>query len=165
MAADELTGTTAATGAGEAPTTTGGTQEAATSLATTSAFGAGALLVAMGGSATGGLPVPAPYSQPICIVEGTHVAGTTHVAGIRELAAGLAEGTRLRLERDPVNRRDRWSIRVLDGQGRRLGFVPVDVNEVPARLMDGGKRLYAQVRAVEQRGGWTRVGMDVYLDD
>lgn len=109
--------------------------------------------------------LPAPFSEPILLVEGTRVAGTTHVPGIRTLAARLSLDERLRLVRDPRNAHDRWAIRVLDAQGERLGFVPADCNEIPARLMDAGKHLYAQVRGVEMRGAWVRIGMDVYLDD
>lgn len=133
-------------------------------LALTSSMGAGALLAAMSG-ASGGIVVPPPFSEPILIIEGAHVAGTTQVAGIREIAESLSVGDRLRLERDPANRYDSWCIRVIDGKGRRLGYLPTDVNEIPARMMDGGKCLHALVASIEQRDGWTRIGMDVYLDD
>ncbi|MBR3315648.1 MAG: HIRAN domain-containing protein [Atopobiaceae bacterium] len=119
----------------------------------------------MHGGVDAGFGVPKPFSQPICLAPKTRVAGTAHVDGIAELAESLSEGDRLRLERDPHNRWDRWAIRVLDGDGHRLGFVSADVNEMPARLMDGGKRLYGEVTGVELRGGWWRIGMGVWLDD
>ena len=40
--------------------------------------------------------------------------------------------------RDAGNLHDRWAIKVMH-EGKRLGFVPCDVNEILARLMDGGK--------------------------
>jgi len=43
--------------------------------------------------------------------------------------------------------------------------VPVDVNEIPARLMDGGKRLYGEVTEVRLVGGWWRIAMGVWMDD
>jgi len=125
---------------------------------------AGMLLAAMH-EGKGALGVPKPFSQPICLAPATRVAGTTHVDNIDEFAQSLAEGDRLRLERDPHNRYDRWAIRVVDAHNRRLGFVPADINEVPARLMDGGKRIYAEVTEVELVGGWCRIGMGVWLDD
>lgn len=124
---------------------------------------AGFVLGLLQGGPGGGLP--APFSEPILLVERTRVAGTTHVPGIRAQAARLSKGERLSLVRDPKNSHDRWAIRVLDAQGERLGFVPADCNEVLARLMDAGKHLYAQVRGVEMRDSWVRVGMDIYLDD
>ncbi len=126
---------------------------------------AGALIAAMHHGQGSALEVPTPFSQPICLIPDTRVAGTTHVANIDELASRLEEGDQLRLERDVDNPHGHWSIRVLDGQGNRLGFVPADVNEIPARLMDGGKRLFGQVTDIERRGSWWRIGMGVWLDD
>lgn len=125
----------------------------------------GALLVVLHAEGGSPLDVPKPFSQPICLVPDTRVAGTTHVDGIEELAEPLHEGDRLRLERDAANRYDEWCIRVLDEWNRRLGFVSADINEIPARLMDGGKRLYAEVTSVELRDGWVRIGIGVWLDD
>lgn len=134
-------------------------------LATIITSDAGAIIASMHGGGGAGLEVPKPFSQPICLVPKTRVAGTTHVTGIAELAGRLSEGDRLRLERDSGNGRDRWAIRVFDGLGNRLGFVSTDINEIPARLMDGGKRLYAEVTGVERRGSWWKIGMGVWLDD
>lgn len=125
---------------------------------------AGMLLAAMH-AGKGVAEVPKPFSQPICLAPTTRVAGTTHVDDIDELAQDLVEGDRLRLERDPRNRYDRWAIRVMDAHDRRLGYVPADINEMPARLMDAGKRVYGQVTEVELVGGWCRIGMGVWLDD
>lgn len=136
----------------------------AAALAHVTPTAAGAIIAAMHADG-GALDVPRPFSQPICLVPDTRVAGTTHVAGIERLARGLSEGDRLRLERDVDNRYDRWCIRVLNGEGERLGHVCADVNEIPARLMDGGKRLFAEVTGVELRGGWWRIGIGVWLDD
>ena len=135
------------------------------SLSTIATQGAGGLLVALHGQDAGGLGIPAPYACPICLVPSTRVAGTTHVSDIARLAQGLGEGARLRLQRDADNRYDQWSIRVLDARGRRLGFVPADHNQILARLMDGGKRLFATVTQVSQVDGWTKIEMAVYLDD
>ena len=162
---------TSQVGDGMSQAVAGGVPEAADAavdagaLVTVGPSTAGALLAAMHGGGEGALGMPKPFSQPICLVEHTRVAGTTHVRGIEELAHALHEGDRLRLERDAVNTWDRWSIRVLDAKGKRLGFVAADVNEIPARLMDGGKHLFAQVESVEMRGEWVRIEMGVWLDD
>lgn len=126
---------------------------------------AGTLMAALHQGEGGVLDVPKPFSQPICLVPNTRVAGTSRIAGIEELAKQLAEGDRLRLERDASNRYDDWCIRVLDGRGNRLGFVSADINEIPARLMDGGKQLFARVTEVLLVGSWWRIGMEVWLDD
>ncbi|MBP3894663.1 MAG: HIRAN domain-containing protein [Atopobiaceae bacterium] len=134
-------------------------------LAPISATSAGAIIAAMHQGNGGMHEVPKPFAQPICLIPETRVAGTSHIKDIDELAQSLREGDRLRLERDSRNPYDHWCIKVLDGEGRRVGFVAADVNEIPARLMDGGKRLYAQVTGVERLGSWWKIGVGVWLDD
>lgn len=108
---------------------------------------------------------PARRKGEICLIEGTNIAGTRHVAGIRELAEGFAPGTRFSFERDPDNLFDEWAVRVLGEDRMRLGYVSCECNEVIARLMDGGKRVFGRFEGVRQVGNWTRVEMGVYLDD
>jgi len=134
-------------------------------LAQIGASSAGAIIAAMHAGEGSALDVPKPFVQPICLIPQTRVAGTSHVEGIDELAQALHEGDRLRLQRDARNGYDRWAIKVFDQAGRRLGFVSADVNEIPARLMDGGKRLYAQVTDVSQRGSWWKIEIGVWMDD
>ena len=134
-------------------------------IATVGTSSAGAIIAAMHGNGAHGLDIPTPFSHPICLVPYTRVAGTTHVQGIRDLADRLAEGERLRLERDTHNRYDQWAIKVFDASGNRLGFVSADINEIPARLMDGGKSLYAEVTGIELIGGWVKIAIGVWLDD
>ena len=135
------------------------------SLAATGDMGAGAILRAMHDDPSHGISVPKPFSEPILLLEQIHVAGTSHVKGIEAIASRLSRGMRLRLERDAANRYDSWAIRVLDGEGRRLGWLPADRNEVIARLMDGGKSVYAEVTCVDRRDEWTMIGIEVFLDD
>ena len=136
-----------------------------TDLASIPTTTAGAILAAMHSMGKPDLDVPNPFAHPICLVPMTRVAGTTHVKGIAEIAERLSEGDRLRLERDTRNRYDQWTIRVYDDAGNRIGFVSADVNEIPARLMDGGKSLFAEVTDVQLVGRWWRIGMGVWLDD
>lgn len=126
----------------------------------------GGLLALLGeGGQGGGLVVPKPFSQPVRLIDAVNVAGTTHVAGIERIAAELHPGDRLRFERDSGNAHDARAVKVFSPGGERVGWLPVDVNDIPARLMDAGKELYGSVVDVERRGSWTRVRMDVYLDD
>jgi hypothetical protein len=126
----------------------------------------GGLLALLGeGGQSGGLAVPKPFSQPVRLIDAVAVAGTTHVPGIERIAAGLHPGDRLRFERDPGNAHDARAVKVFSPGGERVGWLPVDVNDIPARLMDAGKELYGSVVDVERRGSWTRIRMDVYLDD
>ncbi len=117
------------------------------------------------GGQSGALGVGAPFEEPIYLVD-VHVAGTTHVKGIDQLVEGLHEGDRLSFVREKDNRFDKMAIKVMDADGNRLGYVPCDNNEILARLMDGGKLLYGEVRKkelVDER--WNKVSMRVFLDD
>ena len=113
---------------------------------------------------TPGLSIPMPFANKIVLLEEAHVAGTTHVKGIAEIADRLHDGQELALERDMGNTQDAWAIRVL-ADGTRIGYVPADRNEVLARLMDGDKKLGATVTGKELLGSWHKIHMEVYLDD
>lgn len=106
-----------------------------------------------------------PFANKILLIEGSYIAGTTHVEGLEEMLSGVQVGDRLDFRRDPENLFDEWAIKViLPGKGR-VGFVPADTNQILARLMDGGKCVFGQVSGIEQLGHWTKVSMEVYLDD
>lgn len=117
------------------------------------------------GSKVGTTLASARTSRAICLVKGTTVAGTRHVAGVREMVRALSAGERLVLERDHDNLYDEWAVRVLDGARNRIGYVSCECNEVVARLMDGGKRVFGVFEGARQVESWTRVEMGVYLDD
>ena len=108
--------------------------------------------------------IPAPYSEDILLLS-TFAAGTTHVAGIEELEPFLQPGDRVKLVRVPDNPSDPNAIKVYTGDRVKLGYLPRRENPVLARLMDGGKELYALVREKQWQGNWLRVGIDVYMTD
>ncbi len=112
-----------------------------------------------------GAPLAPPFLQSICLSEDMLVAGTTHAKEIEEVVADLREGTRLRFERAVGNPHDKWAVEVFDSQGRRMGFLPADSNEMIARLMDAGKCIYGKHTYASKRGAWNRIHMEVYLDD
>ena len=111
-----------------------------------------------------GLSIPMPFANRIVLLEDAHVAGTTFVKDIASIAEQPEVGQELVLERDTNNTQDAWAIRVL-AHGKQIGYVPADRNEVPARLMDGGKKLGATVTDKELLGNWHKIHMEVYLDD
>ena len=112
-----------------------------------------------------GMPLAPPFSQSICLSEDMLVAGTTHAKEIEEVVDDLQEGARLRFERAVGNPHDKWAVEVFDSQGRRMGFLPADSNEMIARLMDAGKCIYGKHAYASKRGAWNRIHMEVYLDD
>ena len=83
----------------------------------------------------------------------------------RRLPSRLRPGQRLALRRQPENRYDALAIEVLGPEGHKLGYVPRRRNEMPARLMDAGKRLSARTESIAQRGSWLNIQVSLYLDD
>ena len=81
------------------------------------------------------------------------------------MADRLRPGQRLSLRRQPRNRHDPLAIEVFGPRARKLGYVPRRHNEMPARLIDAGKRLSAPAESIERRGNWLNIQMSLHLDD
>lgn len=79
-----------------------------------------------------------PFPTTIVLHEDIVVAGTTHIADLDCILENVEFPVQASFVRDPENLHDKWAIKVMLGD-RRIGFVPCDINEVLARLMDGGK--------------------------
>jgi hypothetical protein len=109
----------------------------------------------------GGLPLP--FLREIFLLE-CHVAGTTH-RDLKEAERGLAPKDPLLLLRQPDNPHDGLAIRITDREGRMLGYVPRERNEVLARLMDAGKILFGVLEGKSWRGNWLFLTLRIYLRD
>lgn len=105
-----------------------------------------------------------PFPTTITLCEDVVVAGTSRIVGIDDVLDGIELPADVKLVRDAGNLHDRWAIKVMH-EGKRLGFVPCDVNEILARLMDGGKKLTGTVFEREVRGRWNKLHMEVTLVD
>ena len=110
------------------------------------------------------LSVPMPFESKIVLFESIRVAGTSHAPDIDATMCQMPDEARLNLVREPDNQADSWAIRV-EYDGKKIGYVPADKNEVLARLMDGGKTLGGELVSHELRGTWWNVHMEVYLID
>jgi len=110
------------------------------------------------------LPAVAPVARHIFLF-GTHVAGTSHIVGIEEIASQLHIGDRLDLFREPNNPFDEQAILVKTCNDVKIGYVPRAHNVIFSRLMDGEKSLYAQIASKERYGYWIRIGIRVYLQE
>ena len=93
-----------------------------------------------------------------------HVAGTAYYDA-EAVADRLRPGQRLALRRQPGNRHDALAIEVFGPLGHKLGYVPRRRNEMPARLIDSGKRLSARAESIERPCNWLNIQMSLYLDD
>lgn len=106
-----------------------------------------------------------PFSQPILLIGEARIAGTQRHPGLQDLSPEVQLGMRLSLHRDDSNSYDPWSVHILMPDGRILGYLPADINEMIARLMDAGKRVYAIVKRKSMVDSWHRIYIEVYLDD
>lgn len=112
----------------------------------------------------GALSVPLPFESKIVLCESVRVAGTTHAPNIDDVMGEMPDDAQLTLFREPDNQADRWAIRV-EHEGRKIGYMPADRNELIARLMDGGKTIRGSLIEREIQGSWWKVYMEVSLID
>ncbi len=93
----------------------------------------------------------------------TYIAGTTHLQDSSVLET-IQVGDELILQRED-NPFDKKAILVLNGEKKKLGYVPEKDNIVFSRLMDAGKMLKARIRKIEPDGWYTRVSISIFLVD
>ncbi len=110
----------------------------------------------------GQVAIPKPFEQEIFLFR-THVAGTTHVEGMDELAPSLSVGEKLNFFREPDNSYDPQAILIKNADGVKIGYVPQADNVIFARLMDAGKCLFARIVEKEMKGIWLKITIDVFL--
>lgn len=72
------------------------------------------------------------------------VEGTLYGEQIRGLAIKLREGTEVKFVREPENAEDKYAVRV-EAVGKKLGYIPSSISEIPSNLMDAGKFLYGRI--------------------
>ena len=93
----------------------------------------------------------------------SYIAGTTHLED-KSVLETLAVGDMLSLQRED-NKFDTNAILVLNGEGKKLGYVPEKDNIIFARLMDAGKLLKAKISRIEHKGSFTQISVGIYLVD
>ena len=95
---------------------------------------------------------------PLCLCT---VAGLQYNQG-QELLPRLRAGQLLTLRREPNNPHDPRAIAVLALSGRKLGYLPRRLNEIPANLMDSGRPVVARVNEVNPNAlPWEAVVLEV----
>ncbi len=104
-----------------------------------------------------------PLSHEILLF-GSYIAGTSHIDD-QAVFDDLKTGDKLILKREPGNRFDENAILVMNGEGRKLGYVPEKDNLVFTRLMDAGKYLIAKVTDVDKDAPFVKINIDICLVD
>ena len=108
--------------------------------------------------------LPMPFKREVFLKE-CHVAGTLHVDDVLYKTKTVKVGTRLALKRDVGNERDPLAICVETQVGDRVGWIPQKYNDVLARLMNAGKRLFAKVSSKSLEDHWLNLRIEIYLED
>lgn len=108
--------------------------------------------------------LPVPFAREIFLFA-CHVAGTNFRPEIAQVEPQLQIGTKFRLQREPQNKFDPLAIAVYDARENLLGYIPKSQNAVPARLMDAGKLVSAQLMAKEWQDAWLKLDIEIYLND
>lgn len=107
------------------------------------------------------LDLPKPFAQDLFL---TAFAVTGNVFGLPECSLKLKIGDKLKLFRDTKNRFDKNSIVIKDDAGNRIGFVPMNKNEILARLLEGGKALYAKVSKCANSESDFEICVEIYME-
>ena len=110
--------------------------------------------------------VPMPFVKDIFLLE-CDVAGCSFVPDVAGKIFKICKSTELRLIREPENKYDDLAIRVENQDGEKIGYIPRKQNPILARLMDGGKQLYAKMVNLEfyHNTKWADLTIKVYLRD
>ena len=104
-----------------------------------------------------------PLTNEILLFD-SYVAGTTHIED-QSVFDGIKTGDKLILQREPDNNFDENAILVLNGESRKLGYIPEKDNTVFARLMDAGKYLTAKIENIDPKGSFRQIDISIYLVD
>lgn len=126
--------------------------------------GDGNVLIGLIHGKDGGLDIPKPFEHNIHLFD-THVAGTSHVEGIKELELHLNIGAKLTFYREPDNPHDHEAIVIKNADGVKIGYVPQADNVVFSRLMDAGKLLFGEITSKEMTGKWLKIKIKIFLKE
>jgi len=112
----------------------------------------------------GNVAIPKPFERDIFLFD-THVAGTSHIEGIKELEPYLNIDDKLDFFREPDNPYDKKAIVIKNADGVKIGYVPKADNVVFARLMDAGKLLFGRIASKKLQNDWLKIDIKIYLHE
>ena len=107
--------------------------------------------------------LPKPFVQEVELLN-CNIAGTTFL-DLEDIEPELKKHQLLILKREPNNEYDNNAILILTEDGRKLGYVPQEKNEVLSNLMDAGKLLFGKLNEKTWVDNWLKLDVQVYLRD
>jgi hypothetical protein len=116
-------------------------------------------LLAMMGS--GGVNALAPFSREIYLLD-IVVAGTSFCENLDEVEPLLVPDAVLKMIRQPENKYDKLAIGIYVDT-KRIGWVPMEHNEVISRLMDAGKAFFCRVAKTTRKKEWLQIEAQIYM--
>jgi len=116
-------------------------------------------LMALIGS--GGVDAIAPFSREIYLLD-IVVAGTSFCSQIDEIEPLLVPETALKMIRQPKNEHDELAIGIYY-LSTRIGWVPMEHNEVISRLMDAGKAFFCRTQQTHRKGKWVKISAKIFM--
>jgi len=106
---------------------------------------------------------PKPFVQEVELLN-CNIAGTTFL-DLKSIEPELKKHQLLVLKREQNNKYDDKAILILTEDGKKLGYVPQERNEILANLMDAGKLLFGRLEKKSWVGNWQKIDIQVYLRD
>lgn len=116
-------------------------------------------LLALIGS--GGVDALAPFTREVYLLD-IVVAGTSYCTRMEEIEPLLMPGTTLTMIRQPNNEHDDLAIGIYF-KDIRVGWVPMEQNEIISRLMDAGKAFFSRIDSVKRKGAWLRIDTRIFM--
>ena len=104
-----------------------------------------------------------PFVQEVELLS-CNIAGTTFL-DLEDIEPKLKKHQLLVLKRDPKNKHDDNAILILTEDGRKLGYVPQEKNEVLSNLMDAGKLIFGRLVEKDWVDNWLKLDVQLYLRD
>lgn len=117
-----------------------------------------------------GVETQLPFSRDIFLMK---VKTDWHnpVRNIYQLAKELQVGERVTFHLDPENYDDNTAVLILDARNKKLGYLPIDIKEVPYHLLVAGKELYGIIQGgdigedLNQKDQRIEINIDMYMRD
>ncbi|MEA3521881.1 MAG: HIRAN domain-containing protein, partial [Campylobacterota bacterium] len=78
-----------------------------------------------------------------------YIAGTQHVSNMSELFPTLKINDTVKLIREKENPYDAKAVKVITGNGEKLGYIPRNFNHFPAFMMDNEEILLGEIRKLQ----------------
>ena len=104
-----------------------------------------------------------PFVQEVELLN-CNIAGTTFL-DLKSIEPELKKHQLLVLKREQNNKYDDKAILILTEDGKKLGYVPQERNEILANLMDAGKLLFGRLEKKSWVGNWLKLDVQVFLRD